>query len=226
MLFRSKDLASACADRTSPLCGVAIQLATTSGNVVFFDQHGVPFAVPADSPMIQATPDPRDGSWHYTIAASVAEGLAIDSGGGALMGVGSAIRGLFRPGVAEIAAGAKGTKVLNRATTGIEWGKGIQGQGLPWENYLATQLPSGSRLPAKFKTFDFYEASTGTAISAKTLDTTTVARLTNPAQIYSSLKGNINAAAKFESYKLADVPLNSGMINSRELHVAIPAKTT
>jgi len=91
---------------------------------------------------------------------------------------------------------------------------------------LATQLPSGSRLPAKFKTFDFYEASTGTAISAKTLDTTTVARLTNPAQIYSSLKGNINAAAKFESYKLADVPLNSGMINSRELHVAIPAKTT
>ncbi len=223
---RDKDLASACADRTSPLCGVAIQLATTSGNVVFFDQHGVPFAVPADSPMIQATPDPRDGSWHYTIAASVAEGLAIDSGGGALMGVGSAIRGLFRPGVAEIAAGAKGTKVLNRATTGIEWGKGIQGQGLPWENYLATQLPSGSRLPAKFKTFDFYEASTGTAISAKTLDTTTVARLTNPAQIYSSLKGNINAAAKFESYKLADVPLNSGMINSRELHVAIPAKTT
>ncbi|MCI1835346.1 DUF6862 domain-containing protein [Achromobacter sp. HNDS-1] len=90
---RDKDLASACADRTSPLCGVAIQLATTSGNFVFFDQRGVPFAVRADSPMLQASPDPRDGTWHYTIAASVAEGLAIDSGGGALSGIASAVRG-------------------------------------------------------------------------------------------------------------------------------------
>ncbi|WP_155865155.1 hemagglutinin repeat-containing protein [Achromobacter xylosoxidans] len=105
---RDKELASACADGTSSLCRAAIQLATASGNVVFFDQRGAPFAVPADSPMIQATLDPLDGTWHYTIAASVAEGLAIDSGGGALMGVGSAIRGLFRPGVAEIGAGAKG----------------------------------------------------------------------------------------------------------------------
>lgn len=54
-------------------CAAWLQLATASGNVVFFDQHGVPFAVPAASPMIQAMPDPRDGTWHYTIAASVAE---------------------------------------------------------------------------------------------------------------------------------------------------------
>nr|CCA88262.1 hypothetical protein RALSY_mp10810 [Ralstonia syzygii R24] len=27
--------------------------------------------------------------------------------------------------------------------------------GMPWENYLAKQLPEGSRLPQNFKTFDF-----------------------------------------------------------------------
>ncbi|MGE8642641.1 MAG: DUF6862 domain-containing protein, partial [Achromobacter sp.] len=85
---RDKELASACVDGASSLCRAAIQLATASGNVVFFDKQGKPFAVPADSPMIQATPDPRDGTWHYTLSASVAEGLAIDSGGGALSGIG------------------------------------------------------------------------------------------------------------------------------------------
>jgi len=65
--------------------------------VVFFDQQGVPFAAPADPPMIQAAPDPRDGTWHYSIAASVAEGLGIDSGGGALNGIVSAVRGMFGP---------------------------------------------------------------------------------------------------------------------------------
>ncbi|MNV31734.1 hypothetical protein D3C71_1230540 [compost metagenome] len=72
----------------SLLCRAAAQLAVASGNVVFFDKHGKPTAVPANSPIIQATPDPRDGTFHYTISASVAEGLAIDSGGGALSGIG------------------------------------------------------------------------------------------------------------------------------------------
>ncbi|MFY4257086.1 DUF6862 domain-containing protein [Achromobacter xylosoxidans] len=112
---RDKELARACANSASSLCRTAVQLAVASGNVVFVDQHGVPFAVPADSPMIQATPDPRDGSWHYSIAASVAEGQAIDSGGGALMGVGSAIRGLFRPSVPEIAVGAKSIEKIFEA---------------------------------------------------------------------------------------------------------------
>ncbi|WP_153065816.1 hypothetical protein [Achromobacter xylosoxidans] len=57
--------------------------------------------------MIQATPDPRDGTWHYTIAASVAEGLAIDSGGGALSGIGSTIRNMFGPTTARVTTNAK-----------------------------------------------------------------------------------------------------------------------
>ena len=119
---------------------------------------------------------------------------------------------------------ASGT--TDRAVTGIEWGKGIQGQGMPWENYLATQLPKGARLPPNFKTFDFFDFIKRSAISAKTLDTTTAAKVMRPNQIYSTLKGDIDAVAGFESYALSGVPLNSAMIASRELHVAVPAETT
>jgi len=125
------------------------------------------------------------------------------------------------------AGGAKSAaQTLDQAKIGIEWGKGIQGQGMPWEEYLASELPSNSRLPPNFKTFDFYDPATGTAISAKTLDTTTAAKLANPSQVYSSLKGNIDAAAKFETYTLANVPLDGSMIATRELRVAVPAGTT
>lgn len=97
---------------------------------------------------------------------------------------------------------------------------------MPWEEYLASELPTNSRLPPNFKTFDFYDPATGTAKSAKTLDTTTAAKLANPSQVYSSLKGNIDAAAKFETYTLANVPLDGSMIATRELRVAFPAGTT
>ncbi|WP_371827877.1 hypothetical protein [Litchfieldella anticariensis] len=53
----------------------------------------------------------------------------------------------------------------------MQWGRGIQGQGMPWEDFLASQLPAGSRLPPNFKTFDFYDPTTRTVTSAKTLDT-------------------------------------------------------
>lgn len=55
---------------------------------------------------------------------------------------------------------------------------------------------------------------------------TTAVKLANPPQIYSSLKGNIDAAAKFETYTLAYVPLDANMITVRELRVAVPAGTT
>ncbi|WNH44846.1 hemagglutinin repeat-containing protein [Xanthomonas hawaiiensis] len=115
---------------------------------------------------------------------------------------------------------------LSRAETGIEWGKGIKGQGMPWENYLATQLPAESRLPQNFKTFDFFDDVTGFAMSAKTLDTTTAAKVANPAQVYSSLKSNIDAIKDFSKYGLSGVSLKSSQIATRELQVAIPSNTT
>ena len=147
-------------------------------------------------------------------ASSTATGVGIG------LAIGGGLGGVQKPG----AIGIGGT--VDRATTGIEWGKGIQGQGMPWENYLSSQFSAGSRLPPNFKTFDFYDPSTRTAISAKTLNTTTAAKQANPSQVYSTLKGNIDSVAKFESYTFSNFPLNSNMIGSRELHVAVPYGTT
>lgn len=98
---------------------------------------------------------------------------------------------------------------------------------MPWEDYLAGQLPSSSRLPPNFKTFDFYDIDSGNAISAKTLDTTTPSRLADPSRVYSSLKGNIDSVVNFDKpYTLSGTTLDPALITSRELQVAVPAETT
>ncbi|WP_336603817.1 DUF6862 domain-containing protein, partial [Bordetella sp. 02P26C-1] len=112
---RNQGLARACADGDSQICRAAIKLATTSGNVVFFDGYGSPVVVPADSPMIQATPNLRDGTFHYGIAASVAEGLALDVGGGAFSGIASAVRGVLKPLATDAYLPAKGLSVSTGA---------------------------------------------------------------------------------------------------------------
>ncbi|WP_329957051.1 hypothetical protein [Pseudomonas fluorescens] len=38
---------------------------------------------------------------------------------------------------------------------------------MPWEDYLGTQLPAGTRLPPNFKTFDFFDRTTGVASRAE-----------------------------------------------------------
>jgi len=108
----------------------------------------------------------------------------------------------------------------------IEWGNGIGKQGMPWEDYLASQLPAGVRLPPNFATYDFWDGASGLAISAKTLDTMTLSKITNPKQVYSSLKGNVDSIVKFTGYSLGDVRLDAGQIVTRELRVAIPKTTT
>ncbi|WP_208994243.1 hypothetical protein [Pannonibacter phragmitetus] len=156
------------------------------------------------------------------MAQAYAENLASFAGGldGAM---GIALRRIIKNGA--IGAGKGVGEAVDRSTTGIVWGKGIQDQGMPWENYLATKLPADSRLPPNFKTFDFFDPGTQTAISAKTLDTTTAARTIRPQQVYSTLKRNIDAVARFEKYELGERTLNSSQIKAKELHVAVPSAT-
>jgi hypothetical protein len=112
-------------------------------------------------------------------------------------------------------------------STGIQWGKGIEAQGMPWEDYLATTLPAETRLPPKFKTFDFFDVETGVATSAKTLDTTTPAKVANPSQVYSSLKGNIDAVANFEGVeRLSGATVDAAKIATRVVEIAVPESTT
>ena len=115
---------------------------------------------------------------------------------------------------------------VSAAEIGMTWGKGISKQGMPWEDYIGTQLKSYDRLPANFKTFDYYDASSKVAVSVKSLDTQAMSRLSKPNQIYGTIAKDINSAANFSGYALSRVELTSSAIASREIQLAIPASTT
>ncbi|WP_333501874.1 VENN motif pre-toxin domain-containing protein, partial [Kluyvera genomosp. 2] len=118
------------------------------------------------------------------------------------------------------------TATVSAADISLKWGQGNMKQGMPWEDYVGTSLPTSARLPQNFKTFDYYDVSTKTAVSAKSLDTQTMAKLANSNQVYSSIKGNIDAAAKFDTYTLSQKTIDSSMIVNREIQLAVPANTT
>ena len=119
-----------------------------------------------------------------------------------------------------------GTTVKNE-NVGIAWGQGNMKQGMPWEDYVGATLPKTTdRLPVGFRTFDYYDASSKTAYSVKTLDTQTSSRLNNPKQLYGSIKKNINDAANFNEASRAGIDLNSSMISNKEIKLAVPASTT
>ncbi|CNH20707.1 filamentous hemagglutinin outer membrane protein [Yersinia kristensenii] len=171
---------------------------------------------------------------HYQRAGA---GGAYDSGreagkllveyGGYVAGIGAVAKSSARLAAGQVRKFAvPRIATVSQSTTGIKWGQGISQQGMPWENYVGTQLPQNSRLPVNFKTFDYYNRISRTAISVKTLDTTTAARVANPRQIYNSLKGNIDTVAKFQEYSLSKRKLDSSMISSKEIQLAVPANTT
>jgi len=108
----------------------------------------------------------------------------------------------------------------------IPWGTGSIRVGYKWEDYLEPHLPAGSRLPPKFKTFDYFEQVSGKAISAKTLDTATPVRIADPTAVFTTLTKHIDSAAKFKSYSLLGRTLTASQITAREVHVAIPKATT
>lgn len=118
------------------------------------------------------------------------------------------------------------TATVRASEVGIKWGQGNMKQGMPWEDFVGKSLPTDARLPKNFKTFDYYDGVTKTAVSAKTMDTQTMAKLANPNQVYSSIKGNIDAAARFETAKLSGQEIRASMISNREIQIAVPANTT
>lgn len=115
--------------------------------------------------------------------------------------------------------------ILKNSQVGIHWGDDIAKQGMPWENYVGRNLPADARLPPNFKTFDYFDSKTGTAISVKTLDTQTPSRVAKPKQIYSTMKNYIDKIVNFSGYRLSGKVLETDMIRQREIHLAIPAKT-
>lgn len=83
-----------------------------------------------------------------------------------------------------------------------------------------------SQLPYGFKTLDFYGLGNGKAISAKTLDTQTLARISKPELVRYQINGYINKMIDYAGdprYKHLAAPER---ITSKELHLAIPANTS
>ncbi|MBI6548647.1 DUF637 domain-containing protein [Xenorhabdus lircayensis] len=112
--------------------------------------------------------------------------------------------------------------------TPMAWKEGNYKQGYPFEDFVGKELklPESSRLPYGTEVFDYYTKSTGQAISVKTLDTATNARIQNPKQISSQLNSYINDIDGFSgSLKGKDV-LTPDMIKQKTLHLAVPEKTT
>ena len=80
-------------------------------------------------------------------------------------------------------------------------------------------------MPQNFESFDFYDAVTAKAVSAKTLDTTTASRIAKPEQIYSTLKGYVDKMAVEKTRSLSSVRLTPDMIASKRLDLAVPTGT-
>ena len=170
-----------------------------------------------------------DGAGHDT-------GGALDRLDGGLQGAATAgIATLLLAGAGVLVTkGASKTRIWARATarrypvaegTGIRWGGGIQEQGMPWEEFLQRRYGADARLPQNFESFDFYDAVTAKAVSAKTLDTTTASRIAKPEQIYSTLKGYVDKMAVEKTRSLSSVRLTPDMIASKRLDLAVPTGT-
>ena len=108
----------------------------------------------------------------------------------------------------------------------IVWGKGIKEQGSEgWQPYVASRIPDSTRLPETSKAFDHFNEITGEAVSDKTMNTLTVARIKNPQSIYYKLKTYIDDAKNYDEPRVdTDVPPVG--ITSREIQLAIPEYTS
>jgi len=131
----------------------------------------------------------------------------------------------FAPTMAERAGVA--LEASENADTGIGWGRGIQDQGMPWENKLKAQMPEQTQHFPRAKTWDFADPSTSKVISAKTLDTTTYTYSAYPEKIFTKLKGYIDQAADYQlETTRAGMRVPLDRISSREIQLAIPEETS
>lgn len=136
-------------------------------------------------------------------------------------------------GIREIVdALAARTRSLRRAPTdrgwptvsnpGIVWGRGIQEQGIPWEDHLESVARSGDRLPKTFRTFDFFDFRSGAATSAKTLDTRANGYRTQPEAVFRRLKSIVDASLQFPGEVKGATVIRRSMVRVRIIEVAVP----
>jgi LysM repeat protein len=118
--------------------------------------------------------------------------------------------------------------VVPRAVTGVTWGRGIQGQGLPWETYVesqntSTQIQNLNVIKTNFKTFERFDFVTGEAISDKTLNTSDSSYQKYGA-ITSRLNDYVDQIINFKGDGVeGGFRLEPSMIQARTMQLGIPA---
>ncbi|HEV7609219.1 MAG TPA: hypothetical protein VGO61_17895 [Steroidobacteraceae bacterium] len=185
-----------------------------AGQLLAYANHDAPTESDATFARLEA--------FQYLLAGFDAGLTLAVPGASALKGMWSAVRSGSLAAETEVI----GTTTLSNADVGIVWGRGIQAQGMPWETYVGHTLPWESRLPAGFEAFDYFVKESGTAVSVKTLNTMTKSKLLSPKQVYTSLTGDIDDAARFAGGELKGVRLSPRDIAAKELRVAVPHTTT
>ncbi|WP_128292410.1 hypothetical protein [Afifella aestuarii] len=109
---------------------------------------------------------------------------------------------------------------------GIVWGRGIKGQGIPWEDALEATGQFGQRLPQNFKTIDFYDPVTKTATSAKTLDTRAAGYSQNPSKIFTAIKRYVDKMQSFDGKEDLRRGFEVTEIQKKKIELAVPEGTS
>lgn len=114
--------------------------------------------------------------------------------------------------------------IADNSEVKVVWGKGIEAQGIPWEDYYEKRNTNATRLPKGSKGFDHFDESTNEAVSNKTLDTLTMYYIKKPQKVYEQVKRYVDKASNYEPYW--DTDLDPMRIESKTLHLAIPEYTS
>jgi len=113
---------------------------------------------------------------------------------------------------------------------GMKFGKGIMGQGKPFEAYVQSKLPEGTidlnTIKSNFSTFDHLTPE-GVAVSDKTLDTNASTYTSKPRAITSLLNGYVDKMVDFAGDgKRGMFELKPSDISAKEMQLAIPASAS
>ncbi len=115
-------------------------------------------------------------------------------------------------------------EILDNRDVKINWRRGIEDQGLPWQRYYRNIDPDATALAPGAKGFDFLNETSGEAVSHKTLNTLSVTYARDPQRIYGQLKRYIDSAADYKPR--AEIDPDPAKINSKTIQLAIPEYTS
>jgi filamentous hemagglutinin len=128
-----------------------------------------------------------------------------------------------------IKADAKGLGgVVNAADVGMEFGKGIMGQGKPFEGFVQTKLPEGTldlnSIKSNFSTFDHLTPD-GVAVSTKTLDTSAVT-YQKPSKITYQLNQYVDQMVSFPGDGRGDQIFQNASFTGKQMQLGIPSSAS